>query len=130
MTKYIFCHVTHIPRASENLSHFAIIYATLPDKKFHSCIENVKIFSSVTTNMCHVTKDVFRTALLLLRKFSRIVLLTIVILYPQIFVPFFWSTALYQVNTAVAVSASAAAGPGSSPWLCPAMLAEILSFYD
>ena len=66
-------------------------------QNIHSCIENVKIFSYVTKNMCNVTKDVFRTALLLSQK-----ILTnnsphnynnLSIIYPQMFVPFFWSTA-------------------------------------
>ena len=93
-------------------------------QNIHSCIENVKIFSYVTKNMCNVTKDVFRTALLLIQKFSRIILLTIVTIYQQFILKYLYLSSGQQLKnqptTAVAASASAAAEPGSSSWLSPA----------
>ena len=79
--------------------------------------------------MCFVTKDVFRTSLLLLQishyKFSSFQ--TVEIHLPFIlkyFLKYFLLSCGQQLKnqptTAVAASASAAAEPGSSPWLSPA----------
>ena len=124
MTKYSFCHVTHMWRAYENLSYFLIImqismakYPLVYRKWQNILVCHVKYVSR--NKWCIPYIPIVTT------KFSWKInsLQTVTSHLPFILKYLLLSSGQQlknQPTTAVAASASAAAEPGSSPWLSPA----------